>query len=109
MLRAWMVLGLAIATEVLGTAALKASQGFTRWLPGAVVLAAYGASFFLLSLALKTLPLGLSYAVWSGIGTAATALVGLFVWGESLSLGQWLALGLIVIGVALLQGTAAHA
>jgi len=109
MLRAWTYLGLAIATEVLGTAALKASQGFTRWLPGAVVLAAYAASFFLLSLALKSLPLGLSYAVWSGIGTAATALVGLFVWGESLTGGQWLALGLIVVGVALLQGAAARA
>jgi len=79
MLRAWICLEMAIATEVLGTAALKARQGFTRWLPGADVLAAYATSFFLLSLALQRLPLGLSCAVWSGIGTAATALVGLFV------------------------------
>ena len=108
-MRAWIYLSLAIASEILATSALKASQGMARLLPSAVVMAGYLVSFFLLSLALKSLPLGLTYAVWSGIGTAATALVGLFVWGESLTAWQWLALSLIVFGVALLQGGAAHA
>jgi len=102
-MRAWIYLGLAIASEVLATSALKASQGFTRLVPSLVVVAGYLTSFFLLSLALKTLPLGLTYAVWSGIGTAAMALVGIFVWQESMSVGQWLGLGLIIVGVVLLN------
>lgn len=102
-MRAWIYLGLAIASEVLATSALKASQGFTRLVPSVVVAVGYLASFFLLSLALKTLPVGLTYAIWAGIGTAAMALVGLFFWQESMSVGQWIGLGLIIVGVVLLN------
>lgn len=105
-MRAWIYLGLAIASEVLATSALKASQGFTRLVPSLVVVAGYLTSFFLLSLALKTLPLGLTYAVWSGIGTAAMALVGVFLWQEPMSAGQWFGLGLIIVGVVLLNALA---
>jgi len=107
-MRAWIYLSLAIASEILATSALKASQGMARLLPSAVVMAGYLVSFFLLSLALKTLPLGLTYAIWSGIGTAAMALVGLVVWQEAMSAGQWIGLALIILGVVLLNalGTA---
>ena len=71
----WTYLFLAILSEILASSALKASQGFSRFLPSLVVVGGYGLAFYFLSLSLKTVPLSLAYAVWAGVGTAAIALI----------------------------------
>ena len=106
----YVLLGLAIVAEVIGTSALRASEGFTRWAPGALVVLGYAAAFYLMSQALKTIPLGVTYAIWSGVGTALTALVGWLYFRDAFN---WLALGgiaLIIAGVAVLNfsGGARH-
>ena len=81
----WIVLALAIVAEVIGTTALRASDGMTRVLPGVVVVVAYVISFVLLAVTLKHLALGTTYAIWSGVGTLAIALIGWLVYQERLS------------------------
>jgi len=98
---AW--LALAIGTEVVATTALKASDGFSRLGWGAVVVVGYGVSFFALSITLKSIPLGVVYAIWSGVGTAAIVVIGYLVFGEVLSFVKLAGIGLIVIGVAMLN------
>jgi small multidrug resistance pump len=93
----WLALGVAIGAEIIGTSALKESDGFSRVLPALVVLVAYGISFYALSVALRHLPLSLCYAIWSGIGTAAIAVIGIAHYGESA--GALRLAGLICIGV----------
>lgn len=78
----WTYLFLAILSEILASSALKASQGFSRFLPSLVVVGGYGLAFYFLSLSLKTVPLSLAYAVWAGVGTAAIALIGAFSSGR---------------------------
>lgn len=103
------LLGFAIFTEVIGTVALKVSDGMTKLGPAALVVGGYGLSFWLLSLTLATMPVGLVYAIWSGIGIAAIALIGQYFFGEVLTLGSVVGLVLIVAGIAVLQmsGTSA--
>jgi small multidrug resistance pump len=93
----------AIVCELVGTNALKAAEGFTRLLPTLVVIVGYGASFYLMSLSLRTIPLGIAYAIWSGLGTAAIAVIGAMVWREQLSIAGVIGIVLIVIGVVLLN------
>ena len=94
---------LAIATEVVGTSALQASQQFSRFLPSVVVVLAYASSFYLLALTLKFLPVGIVYAVWSGLGIVLIALIGWFVFGQKLDLPALLGIGLILTGVLVLH------
>jgi small multidrug resistance pump len=98
---AW--LALAIGTEVVATTALKASDGFSRLGWGAVVVVGYGVSFYALSITLRSIPLGVVYAIWSGVGTAAIVVIGYVVFGEVLSFVKLAGIGLIVIGVAMLN------
>ena len=93
-------LAAAIVLEIGGTTALKLSDGFTRIGPAGVVVVCYGASFALLSLALRGIELSIAYALWSGVGTAAVAAIGIVWFGESAAAGKLLSLALIVIGVA---------
>ncbi|MGH2463318.1 MAG: DMT family transporter [Candidatus Limnocylindria bacterium] len=102
----WLLL--AIGTEVVATSALKASDGFTRLAPSVIVIAGYGASFYFLSLSLRDIPLGVVYAVWSGIGTAAIALIGVVFFRETLGWVGIAGIGLIVLGVVLLNASGAH-
>lgn len=107
----WVFLALAIVSEVIGTSALKASFGFTRLWPSAIVIAAYGTAFFFLSQALKTLPVGVAYAIWSGVGTALIAIIAWVLYGQALDLPAFIGIGLIVAGVVVLNlfsGSAAH-
>ena len=99
----WTYLFLAILSEVLASSALKASQGFSRLLPSLVVVGGYGLAFYFLSLALKTVPLSLAYAVWAGVGTAAIALIGAFFFGFSISPTGWLGSALVAVGVVLIR------
>ncbi len=99
----WILLGLAIAAEVVGTSALKASEGFSKLWPSAIVVASYGAAFYLLSLTLRTIPVGIAYAVWSGVGVVLIALIGWLVFGQKLDAAGMLGMGLIVAGVLVLN------
>ncbi|MGX4583250.1 DMT family transporter [Paenibacillus chitinolyticus] len=101
----YVYLAIAIIGEIFATSLLKSSEGFTKWLPSAGVILGYGTAFYCLSLALKTLPLGLSYALWSGVGTAFTAILGFLVWREKLSVAGVIGIILIIAGGALLNLT----
>jgi small multidrug resistance pump len=104
------ILFLAILGEVVGTVALKASDGFARLGPSVVVVG-YGLSFYLLALALKQIPLGVPYAIWSGLGTAGAVVAGILLWRESLNLAGVVGILLIIAGVVLLNvfsGASAH-
>jgi small multidrug resistance pump len=103
-----LMLSAAIATEVVATVALKASDGFSRPLPSAIVVVGYLLSFWLLALVLKQLSVGTTYAIWSAVGTAAVALIGVFAYGEAASALKIASLGLIVLGVIGLNAAGAH-
>lgn len=95
----YLYLGLAIVAEVVGTSALKASEGFSRLAPSAVVVVAYGIAFFFLSLTLRTMPTGIAYAIWSGVGIVLISAVGWVWFGQKLDAAALAGLGLIVAGV----------
>ena len=91
---------LTIGFEVLGTVSLKLSQGFTKLTPSILVVVGYGLSFYLLSLLLKqNVPIGIIYAIWSGLGTVAIVLIGVWLWGEKLTTPTILGIALVIIGV----------
>ncbi|HEY5803503.1 MAG TPA: multidrug efflux SMR transporter [Lysobacter sp.] len=93
----------AIAAEVVATSALKASEGFTRPGPSLVVAIGYGIAFYLLSLTLKTIPVGLAYAIWSGVGVVLIALIGWLVLKQPLDAAAMVGISLIVAGVLVIQ------
>lgn len=99
----WLYLGVAIASEVIATSAMKAAEGFTRPLPSLIVVIGYGIAFYCLSLVLRTLPIGVVYAIWSGAGIALIALVGWLLYGQRLDLPAILGMALIVAGVVVLN------
>ena len=101
----WLVLLLAIASEVVGTSCLQLSAGMTRPMPTLVVLAAYGCSMLLLSKVVQTIPLGVTYALWSGIGIVAIVLVGLLAYRQVPSHGQLVGMALITAGVVMVNLT----
>ncbi|MCW3002126.1 MAG: small multidrug resistance protein [Conexibacter sp.] len=105
-----LLLTFAILSEVAGTVALRMSNGFTRPIPILVVVIGYAISFWLMALALKDIPVSLTYAIWSGVGTALVAIAGVTVFGETMNVFKVLSLGLIVLGVAGLSaaGGGAH-
>jgi small multidrug resistance pump len=99
----WWYLALAIAAEVVATSALKAAAGFTRPLPSVLVVLGYSIAFYCLSLSLKVVPVGVAYAIWSGVGTALIVVIGWLLFGQKLDLAALIGLALIVAGVAVLQ------
>jgi multidrug transporter EmrE-like cation transporter len=102
-MNAWLVLGIAIVAEVIGTSALKASEGFTRLGPSVVVVLGYAVAFYCLSLVLRTLPVGVTYAVWSGLGIVLITLVAWLLYGQTIDLAGLIGMGLIIAGVAVLN------
>ena len=98
-----LLLLLAILSEVVGTVALKASDGFARLGPTLLVVVGYVLTFYFLGLALKQIPLGVAYAIWSGLGTAGAVLAGVLLWRESLNLAGVIGIALIVTGVLILN------
>ncbi len=99
----YLYLGIAVAAEVIATSALKASDGFTRPLPTVIVALGYGVAFYFLSLVLKTVPVGVAYAIWSGAGIVLIGLIGWLVLKQPLDLPAMLGMGLIIAGVAVIQ------
>lgn len=100
---------IAILAEVIATSALKASAGFTRPGPSVVVVVGYGIAFFFLSLTLRTIPVGVAYAIWSGAGVALITLIGWLAFGQRLGGMALLGIGLIVAGVVVLNAVSSSA
>lgn len=99
----YVYLALAIVAEVVATSALKASQEFTRLWPSVLVLVGYALAFYLLSLVLRTMPVGIAYAFWAGLGIVLVTLVGILVYGETPDLPAILGVSMIVGGVIIIQ------
>lgn len=102
---------LAIVAETIGTTALQASQQFSRFGPSVLVVISYGIAFYLLAMALRFMPVGVAYAIWSGLGIVLIALIGLVMFGQKLDLAAVIGLGLIIAGIVIIQlfsNTATH-
>lgn len=107
----WLILLLAIMAETIGTSALKASAGFTRLWPSVVVVVGYALAFYCLSLTLKTIPIGIAYAVWSGVGILLITLVGMLLYKQVPDLPAIIGLLLILTGIIVINifsKTSAH-
>jgi len=99
----WLYLLIAILTEVVGTALMKVSQGLTRLIPSVLMFVLYGISFVFMALALKKIEVSTAYAIWSGLGTAMIAMIGIVWFRESFNLPKLVGLVLIIGGVVLLN------
>ncbi len=100
---AFVYLALAIVAEVVGTTALKASEGFTRLWPSVTVVVGYGLAFYLLALVLRTIPVGIAYAIWAGLGIVLVTVAGVVLYGEKPDLPALLGIAMIIGGVAVIQ------
>lgn len=99
----WLFLAIAITTEIIATTTLRQSQGFTVLLPSAVTAVGYVVAFWMLSLALRTIDLGIAYAIWAGVGTAIVAAIGIVVFQEPNTVPKAVGILMIIGGVALLN------
>ena len=99
----WLYLLIAILTEVVGTTLMKASQGLTRLIPSVLMFVLYGISFVFMALALKRIEVSTAYAIWSGLGTALIATIGILWFRESFNIPKLVGLVLIIVGVILLN------
>jgi small multidrug resistance pump len=99
----WVYLFLAIMSEVIATASLKSTEGFTKPIPSIIVLIGYCAAFYFLSLTLDTISIGVAYAIWSGVGVATITVVSYFLYDQKIDLAGILGIGLIVAGVIVLR------
>ena len=102
-MKSWLFLAVAIVGEVVATSALKSSDGFTKLAPSAVVVVGYGVAFYFLSLALRSIPVGIAYAVWAGLGIVLVAGIAWLLHGQKLDAWAFFGIGLIVSGVAVLN------
>lgn len=99
----YLYLSIAILSEVLATSALKASEQFTRPLPSLIVVIGYGIAFYTLSLTLRSLPISVVYALWSGLGIALIAIVEAVYFKQPLNLPTYAGIGLIILGVVVVE------
>lgn len=99
----YLLLGIAIIAEVIATSLLKASAGFTKLIPSLIVVMGYSTAFYCLSLTLKTLSIGIVYAIWSGVGVVLVTLIGKVFFQQQLDSAAQLGIGLIVLGVLVIN------
>ena len=99
---AYLYLAIAIVTEVVGTSALKASAEFTKLFPSLIVVIGYGLSFYFLALVLKTIPVGITYSVWSGVGIVLVDIAGALLYKQVPDFPAIIGMGLIVLGVVII-------
>jgi small multidrug resistance pump len=99
----YLYLSISIIAEVIGTTALKAADGFTNPGPSLLAVGAYGVAFFALSFVFRTVPMGIAYAIWSGVGIALISVAGIFLYKQSLDMPAILGIVLIVAGVAVIN------
>lgn len=102
-MNSWLLLLFAVLAEVIGTSALRASDGFRKPLPSLLVVVGYGVSFYLLSLTLRAFPMGVAYAVWSGIGLMLITLIGWLLYGQRIDLPALIGIVLILTGVVVMN------
>lgn len=102
-MKSWIFLGIAIVAEVIATSGLKASAGFTKLWPSLLVVVGYSVAFYFLALTLKTIPVGVAYAVWAGLGIVLMAFIGWLVFGQKLDLAGIAGMALIVSGVIVIN------
>ncbi len=100
---AYTFLGLAIISEVTGSTFLVKSEGFTKLWPSLAVIVLFSIAFYLLSQVIKVIPLGIAYAIWAGVGIILTAIIGYFVFKQSLDAAAMAGIGLIVAGVVVIN------
>ena len=103
----WLILGLAIVAETIATSALKASDGFTKPMPSLLVVVGYACAFYGLSITLRTMPVGVAYAVWSGVGIVLVALIGWFLYGQRLDTATLAGMAMIIGGVIVMHFSSA--
>ena len=99
----WVYLLLAIVSEVVATSALKSSESFSRLWPSVLTGVGYGVAFYLLSLTLREMPVGIAYAIWSGVGIVLVSLAAVVLFGQKLDLPALIGMGLIVAGVIVIN------
>ena len=99
----WVYLLLAIVSEVVATSALKSSESFSRLWPSVLTVVGYGVAFYLLSLTLREMPVGIAYAIWSGVGIVLVSLAAVVLFGQKLDLPALIGMGLIVAGVIVIN------
>jgi len=99
----YLFLAIAIIAEVAATSALKASEEFTRLVPSVIVIVGYGIAFYLLTLVLRVMPIGITYAVWSGVGIVLVTVVGFFLYRQTPDIPAIIGMGLIISGVVVIH------
>ena len=102
-MRNWIYLAITILGEVVATSALKSSNGFTKPIPSAIVIIGYGFAFYFLSLALRSIPVGVAYAIWAGVGIVLVATIAWIFHGQKLDIWAMIGIALIISGVAVLN------
>lgn len=102
-MKTFIILFFAILSEVIATSALKFSEGFSKPIPSVIVAVGYGLSFYLLSIALKTMPIGVAYAIWSGVGLILTVIAGMILWRETLDWAKITGILFIIAGIVLIN------
>ncbi len=100
---AYIFLAVAIITEVTATSALKASDGFTKLVPSVLVIVGYGVSFYCLTIVLQTIPIGIAYAVWAGLGIILVAIIGMIHFKQVPDIPAIIGMGLIISGVVVIN------
>ena len=99
----WLALAIAICGEVIATSALKASNEFTRLIPSIIVIAGYGTAFYFMAISMRVLPVGIMYAIWSGMGIVLVSIIGWLVYKQTLDLPSMIGMGLIIAGVIVIN------
>ena len=99
----WLALAIAIMAEVIGTTALKASNEFTRILPSFIVVVSYAIAFYFMSISLRVLPVGIMYAIWSGMGIVLISILGWLVYKQTLDMPAMIGLAFIIAGVIVIN------
>jgi len=99
----WVALGIAIVAETIATSAVKSSEGFSKLVPSVIVVIGYGVAFYFLSMTLKAIPVGIAYAIWSGVGIVLITLVGWIMFGQRLDAPALIGIVLIIAGVIVMN------
>lgn len=99
----WIYLTIAILSEVIATSALKSSDGFSKLIPSFIVILGYAIAFYCLSLTLKSIPVGIAYAIWSGLGIVLVTVIAWFMHGQKLDFAAVAGIGLIISGVVVMN------
>ena len=99
----WTFLAMAVFSEIVATSSLKSTEGFTNLIPSVIVLVGYGAAFYFLSLTLNEIPVGIAYAIWSGVGIVGIAIVAMIFHEQNLDAGAMIGMGLIILGIIVMR------